>query len=213
MTDIIDDFEQVSISIGAGAHGLISFFTATPVGPVAPGTQIRLDYQYSNDGDFAGTIWSELWNVTDSTLLFTNSQNLAPGGNSGNQRFYHTIQHDTHYQVIVGHDGASDDTADINVLTIGEGLGDITNLLYDVIVLPLTPIDIQFDITNNSNYQDTLWWGLYTKPAGSQQYTQLVSGTYSYETFTAHQTKTKIITIAGGISEPLDAQLKAGHVE
>lgn len=213
MVDIVDDFEQISISVSAVAHGKIITFSATPSGPVVPSTTVRLDFVFTNDGGIEDTFNWELKNITDNIVIATGIKLTYPGEQATGFRDV-VVLHTTVYRFSLWLGGQLHDLKEVMVETYEpQGAADITNTLYDNSIPISTPVDIQFDITNTTDYQDTIWWGIYTDD-GSQTYPDLVSGSYGFEVFAAQQTKTKIVTLQG-FPAPITfvARIKAGHVE
>jgi hypothetical protein len=213
MADKVDDIQQISITVTNVAHGVITTFTVTPPGPVLAGSTVRLDFVFTNDGGVEDTFNWELKNVTDNIVIQTGTKITYPGEPATGFRDV-VVSHTTTYRFSLLLNGMLQDSKEVTITAYeGQGKADITSVIYDNQILVLTPVDIQFDVTNAIAYQDTIWWGLYTDD-GSGDYPILISGTYGSEMFLAQETKTKIITLAG-FSSPMtfNARLKAGHVE
>lgn len=108
-----------------------------------------------------------------------------------------------------------DDTETIYInVTYPEGIANITNVVFPLSVVAGEAFEITYDVTNTSSWEDTLWGGLFIESVpGSGNYDTLVAGTGWSQLVAAGQTISKTISFPDGITEPLDAVLKAGHVE
>lgn len=87
-----------------------------------------------------------------------------------------------------------------------EGQADAINLIFNPIVEPGVPFEIDYDVTNNGN-EDILWGALWDIVAQD-----FIVGTYWSEMFAAGETKHKIIAFPDGIQNPLNAEVHVGHM-